>query len=337
MEHWASRTSTMITITICLLLLVATTGLYAGYTNFVVQQDAHIINELGKIRGGVQRLIHFVLVGDASQEMYAELDGIIADFRDHPEFGQQIAVVDNLWEELKGTAARYQAHPSPEVHQEIFRLGEELWTLSNDLVLSAQLHAQSRVHNYNYIASSFVVCIILIAALLIWLKQYVHDSLEFLARHDSLTGAANKHYFQERLRVARSSALRHSRPLCLLIMDIDHFKEVNDKLGHSAGDGVLEQLAAVVKANLAEDQLLARVGGEEFAVIAPDAALEEGLELAERLRRAVAETNFPGVGAVTVSIGVAELQSGEDEDHLYRRADAALYCAKAGGRNQIAG
>lgn len=337
MGNWANRTSTMITITIFLLLLVATTGLYAGYTNFIVQEDARIINELGKIRGGVQRLVHFVLMGTSSYEMYEEIEAIIAGFREHPQLAGKVSELEDTWQALREAAGRYEALPSREGHEEIFRLGEELWILSNDLVLTAQLHAQGKIENYNYIVASFVVCIILIGALLVWLKQYVHDSLEFLARHDSLTKAANKWHFQETLRAARASAQKQNQPLSLIILDIDHFKHVNDNFGHSLGDRVLEQLTAVFRAHLEEGQLLARVGGEEFAVIAPQTDLAGGLRLAERLRQAVAEATFPGVGKVTISLGAAELMPEEDEEGLFRRADAALYCAKAGGRNQTAG
>jgi nitrate/nitrite-specific signal transduction histidine kinase len=165
MGHWANRTSTMITITICLLLLVAGTGLYAGYTNFVVQQDAQIINELGKIRGGAQRLVHFALAGEAGEQMYAEIEAIMASFRDHPQFGNQVSVLEDAWRELKQTILAYQAEPTLEGHHELFQIAERLWILSNELVLAAQRHAESKVHNYNYIVASFVVCIILIGAL----------------------------------------------------------------------------------------------------------------------------------------------------------------------------
>ena len=130
----------------------------------------------------------------------------MASFRDHPQFGNQVSVLEDAWRELKQTILAYQAEPTLEGHHELFQIAERLWILSNELVLAAQRHAESKVHNYNYIVASFVVCIILIGALLVWLKQYVHDSLEYLASHDSLTRAANRHFFHERMRTARFQA-----------------------------------------------------------------------------------------------------------------------------------
>lgn len=337
MRDWANRTSTMITVTILLLLLIAFSGLYAGYTNFVVQQDAEIIHDLGVIRGGVQRLVHLALAGTVSPEMYEEIDVILARLRTRPQFVEHMPAMEITWEAMKSAVARYQAEPSSDLHQEIFALSEVLWGLSSGLVLSAQAHAQRKIHNYSYVAASFSVCIMFLGALLVWLKQYVQDSLEFLTRHDSLTKAANKKYFDERFRLARNHAQRHQQPLSLLVIDIDHFKEINDTFGHSVGDRVLEEFTAVLQKNLDDSHLLARVGGEEFAVIAPGVRLQDGLALGERLRQAVEETEFPGVGKLTISVGAAEFQLGETEDDLFRRADAALYCAKAGGRNQTAG
>ena len=159
-------------------------------------------------------------------------------------------------------------------------------------------------------------------------------SLAFQAEHDALTGALNK--------AAIGAALARTLELgncCLMVVDIDHFKRVNDSFGHLAGDQVLKGVAERLKVNLSDSDLLGRFGGEEFFVLGGQDSLRLAQVQAERLRAAVAEEAFDrGDGQtleVTISVGLACSQSGESADDLVRRADAALYQAKQGGRNRV--
>ena len=165
-----------------------------------------------------------------------------------------------------------------------------------------------------------------------------HEEVQRLMSFDALTGVHNKRYFEENLRVTLSAA--QTGPVSLLVLDIDHFKKVNDTYGHMAGDAVLCATANVVKESVPAEYLFARVGGEEFAVLCPNTALATAKQCAERIRVAVAanlpsfeEKNLP----VTVSLGVAEFSSGSEEEPeaLYGRADEKLYQAKDGGRNRV--
>jgi len=123
--------------------------------------------------------------------------------------------------------------------------------------------------------------------------------------------------------------------LSMLILDIDLFKKVNDDCGHNAGDQVLVKMAAVLESNLRASDSLTRWGGEEFVVLCPDTTLYTVTVLAERLRQSIAKTIFPEVGQVTISLGVAECMKGETWEDWFKRADSALYRAKASGRNQV--
>jgi len=154
---------------------------------------------------------------------------------------------------------------------------------------------------------------------------------------DPLTGLSNRNALEQRLAeldgqpTSRAEGTSHA----LLLCDLDHFKQVNDKLGHATGDAVLQEVAYVMRASLRAGDSIYRVGGEEILVVLPGAAREDAVEIAERLRRAVRESRPVGVG-VTVSIGVAV--SGAERvnsDDLVARADAALYTAKAGGRDTV--
>ena len=175
--------------------------------------------------------------------------------------------------------------------------------------------------------------------ILIDLASIVVDELELrlLASTDSLTGAKSRRAFRENAALAMRDARRRDAGLSGLVLDLDHFKSVNDRHGHAVGDRMLTAAVEACRAVLDQPHLLGRIGGEEFAILLPGADLDEALAAADRLRSAIARVRVAGptgsVGA-TVSIGVAELTGEvEDLDELLRRADAALYLAKASGRD----
>ena len=161
-----------------------------------------------------------------------------------------------------------------------------------------------------------------------------------IANTDSLTGVSNRRYFEEIGRREVVRAERHQRPLSLMILDVDFFKRINDTYGHPVGDKVLQALSLVARAELRENDLLARLGGEEFIVLLPDINLSEALCVAERLRLTFAVCNVPlengEVVGFTVSIGVSQLGGEFDSlDTLLQSADLALYQAKNSGRNRV--
>ena len=154
------------------------------------------------------------------------------------------------------------------------------------------------------------------------------QKLESQARSDDLTGLANRRVWLERLSLEMARALRTGSPLALATFDLDHFKDYNDKFGHQAGDTMLQRTAAAWQAQIRETDLLARLGGEEFALLLPDTTLDAGAMIGQRLIEAMPE-------GITTSCGLA-LWRGEDATQFYRRADEALYAAKAAGRDQLA-
>ncbi|MCB0882495.1 MAG: GGDEF domain-containing protein [Thermoleophilia bacterium] len=156
------------------------------------------------------------------------------------------------------------------------------------------------------------------------------------ARTDGLTGLPNRRAFEERLDEEVTRAHRHGRRLALAIFDVDRFKAVNDTHGHTAGDDVLREVAVRLARMARVGDLVARLGGEEFAWLMTDTDARGAYAAIERARLAVADAPFPTVGDVTVSVGVADLGGGPSRDALYRNADAALYRAKHAGRNRTA-
>lgn len=165
------------------------------------------------------------------------------------------------------------------------------------------------------------------------------EELRRLATTDELTGAANRRYFFDRAAEEIERARRYERPLCLFMLDLDHFKHVNDTYGHPAGDAVLIALADQCRLVLRTQDVFGRVGGEEFAVLAPETSLDIASLVAERLRARVAAMRVPFTTievSITVSLGVAGLRfEGDSLTELIHRADAALYRAKGNGRDRI--
>jgi diguanylate cyclase (GGDEF)-like protein len=162
-----------------------------------------------------------------------------------------------------------------------------------------------------------------------------------LSLNDFLTKLFNVRYFHERLLKEFANAKRYGSPLTLALLDLDHFKQVNDAYGHPAGDRVLKIVAQTVAQAVRQGDTVARVGGEEFGVIMPQTSTEQGLVLAERIRRAVKEREIPlpgrGVITIRVSLGVAgtDRVQAESASGLFAAADQALYAAKRSGRDRV--
>ncbi|MDQ5850069.1 MAG: GGDEF domain-containing protein [Pseudomonadota bacterium] len=170
------------------------------------------------------------------------------------------------------------------------------------------------------------------------LKQAL-DQIAEIAVRDELTGVYNRRFLLEALAREHSRAARLSAPVSVCLIDIDHFKAINDSLGHAAGDAVLRQLPTVVAGALRGLDVFGRFGGEEFLLILPGTGVQGARAAAERLRGAVEAASFegmPGGRRVSVTIGLAELAKGEDLTGLLARADRALYEGKSAGRNQVA-
>lgn len=173
-------------------------------------------------------------------------------------------------------------------------------------------------------------------------QEGLANKLYEAATRDLLTRALNRRAFQERLVAEVAYAIRHREKLVAIAVDIDHFKSVNDSYGHAAGDSVLSEVGAAVASTLRNEDVFARMGGEEFALLGRGLSLRNGLKMAERIRKLVEERVFVFEAhrfRVTLSAGVAELAetgSPMQGDTLLQLADARLYAAKRAGRNRVA-
>lgn len=162
----------------------------------------------------------------------------------------------------------------------------------------------------------------------------LNEELEVLSHTDTLTQLHNRRYYEGVLANQVALFNRHQIPFCLVILDIDFFKSINDRFGHENGDLVLTQVSAQLQTHQREVDTVARIGGEEFALILPNTTLASAIEVANRHRTGIEQMQL-SVGAVTASFGVAEIQAGFDCTMLYSQADQALYRAKQNGRNRV--
>lgn len=181
--------------------------------------------------------------------------------------------------------------------------------------------------------------LMLVSALDVTERKNLENDLTVMATTDDLTGLCNRRYFMELAERETARVLRYATPLSLLVIDLDHFKTVNDTFGHAAGDMVLRELAHVLRRELREVDIVGRLGGEEFAVLLPETELEEARRVAERLLSAIRAGRVPvkgGEARFTASIGVTAMSGREGSvGSLLKSADKAMYAAKAEGRDRV--
>ena len=219
----------------------------------------------------------------------------------------------------------------------------------------AQVHSQRQVHSFEAclcgvdghtfwsLISGLEICYDNQACVLFSFSdistQIAREStLRQLASTDPLTGVYNRRAFLEQARKVRSLAVRQDWQVIVLMLDIDHFKRINDKFGHAQGDSVIRSVANTCSSVLREHDVVGRFGGEEFVVLLSSISLGRACAIAERLRQQVAQiwlVDVPHQMQVTVSIGITEIQSNETLEISLQRADKALYRAKTQGRNRV--
>ena len=170
---------------------------------------------------------------------------------------------------------------------------------------------------------------------IITILQEHNDYFEQQSLTDQLTGLNNRRYLSKTLDREIERSMRYGHALSIMLLDIDHFKRINDQHGHPKGDRVLRELSGIIMANIRECDFAVRMGGEEFLILLPETGLMQALFLAERLRNSIEFQESPAVCPFTVSLGVSEMIPGETFENWYKRADEALYRAKEQGRNRV--
>lgn len=160
-------------------------------------------------------------------------------------------------------------------------------------------------------------------------------ALETLSSTDKLTGLYNRYKFEETFTYEKRQANRYKTELCIVMMDIDYFKSVNDTYGHNEGDIFLQSISMELKKIFRDTDVISRWGGEEFLILLPKTTIEDTYKITQRLRKHIEEKVFDCVGSTTASFGVTKIYENDTLDVAINRADKALYDAKNNGRNQV--
>ncbi|HWQ30512.1 MAG TPA: diguanylate cyclase [Negativicutes bacterium] len=166
-------------------------------------------------------------------------------------------------------------------------------------------------------------------------QKRIEEQLKKIAIRDELTGLYNRHYFEQIINEEMERADRYDQPLSIMLLDLDHFKKVNDTWGHPVGDELLKLTSETMSKTVRYSDILIRFGGEEFVVLLPHTSIEGAAAAAEKVRAGIEKNSHPVTGTQTVSIGIAERMKSESFRHLYKRTDDALYRAKQEGRNRV--
>ncbi|MBS0309215.1 MAG: GGDEF domain-containing protein, partial [Proteobacteria bacterium] len=216
-----------------------------------------------------------------------------------------------------------------------WRIATVMWAPLMTNLLTQDTGYQVMILIAAMLAFSLSFCVLLLTHIRIEEDlEAARANAEHAALIDALTSLWNRRHFEAEALREIERANRYGQPASLVLFDIDHFKQVNDNFGHLAGDAVLRQIADIMRSTMRASDLICRWGGEEFAILLPT-SMENALSATEKLRRAIDVATFPHGGKVTISAGCAQWGSGENLDAWSRRADQALYRAKANGRNRI--
>ena len=153
---------------------------------------------------------------------------------------------------------------------------------------------------------------------------------------DQLTGLHNRRYFDDHFEIEKQKVERYGNALCLIMIDIDHFKSINDQYGHPIGDKVLKEFSLLLRKNIRSSDILSRWGGEEFIILLPGTSIDNSFIIAEKIRKSIADRQFDKIGKLTASFGVSVVDAScASNREAIHRADKALYRAKKQGRNRV--
>lgn len=299
-------------------------------TNHLAAHHAELIAhmEAGKLPEAVIAALQSVYLGET--HLKARIEGYIAAMR-------RVAAARPGSAEMRRELALVLADADGAVYEGL----KQIVSIYNTYTIE-QLRRLERMQNYMLTMVFLTLAMeagIIFNPMVRRIVRYTTDLLK-LASTDPLTGLLNRRSFLDSAFTEVRRARRNGATSCLMSIDADHFKRINDTQGHQAGDQVLKAMAATLTARIRATDVLARIGGEEFAILLPGMSLDHALQMAERLRGDIARLRTPteaGFVSFTISIGVTQVRDDESElTAALNRADKALYAAKSAGRNQVA-
>jgi len=341
-----SVTGMMLKVLPLMILFITVTVILAVLISRDMAEYSRMINISGRIRGGTQRLVKLELSGVPDDSLWEETGRLFGEMQAgslrlhfHPAGsgfnGMFLEELQNRWEELRSLADEHRRGMCS--GGLLLEASEHFWDLSNRFVAEVERKSLYNVVVFYILSSLMVLIILILVGIFAATKFFIRDRMEYQAEHDQLTGLYNRHYFEGVFARELAIARRTGRGFGLLMLDIDHFKKINDTFGHDRGDQVLKKTTALIRGACRASDLVSRFGGEEFLILAVEESLESTILFAEKLRRLVEEGITVGDQAVTVSAGAVFCTGVRSRDELIKEADRALYQAKEGGRNRVVG
>lgn len=275
---------------------------------YKIENDAKAINELGIIRGSIQRLVKLELGGLKNKDLSANIDSLLDYYIEYDTNIDKVNLQElrSNWEQLKILLEDYRSNPSNENKLLVIHESEECWELADSIVLKSQYESEKNISGIRLLTISCILDVFVILIFSFISKKYVRDNLEVSVLFDPLTKAYNRRYFTEVINHEIEKARRSKRTFSLIMLDIDHFKRVNDIYGHAVGDHVLKEMVQVIKKNTRKSDIVSRIGGEEFTIILPNTEIKYAFGLEERLRKSIEEYEFIDTCKITVSLGLTQ-------------------------------
>ena len=311
------------------------------YITQFIDRYSNLINDSGKVRGGIQRITKLALNGnDYSTESFV-IDGYITKIETFEKSKKllfnksnerDLIILKYQWNQLKILLDDYKDKKAEEA--EIITVSEIIWAQANIVVSDVESIFHTYIKDYIIIAIVLFSSIIMLGLISIIIKYFIQQRLEVQASHDHLTGLFNRHYFELLIKKQQNDSKRNKQNIALMMCDIDHFKTVNDIYGHDIGDKVLKNIAEILIKNSRASDSIIRFGGEEFLIIASYDSIEDLMKYGERIRMNIESTKILDQN-ITISIGIALCDHNCIADETMKKADIALYTAKENGRNQV--
>jgi diguanylate cyclase (GGDEF)-like protein len=326
-----------------ILIIIPVNYYFVTQSMKVLENDAFAINHIGLVRGSIQRLVKYAETGNKTDSIEVFIESTFK------QIDQRYIALDanRVHFETTGLLSDYEGLKScwkeigmlirkPEQRKQLMLVSELCWNYADATAFKAQTIAEAKRQQ---LLDSFLVRVgfafFLVLMIITYVIIKVRKGLEQDIRLDPLTKLFNRKYFIESLEYHTSLTHRNKRDLSLLFIDIDHFKQINDTLGHQIGDDLLIRFGQKLQSLLRNSDLSFRFGGEEFVVITPECDLECAKTLAEKLRENIEKSDFSIGKTITISVGVAQLKQHEHAGELIRRSDNAMYLAKKEGRNRV--
>ncbi len=308
-----------------------------------IKNDAKMINELGEIRGQVQRVVKLELAYNKPSYNRETIDNLIDPYlknslgtrRSHLILSEHMNLIKEEWQDLELLLDKHHKESGLESMEVIIDKSEKIWQIADKTVFQAQQISEKKTTHFKFFILSFGVNVLGIIITLFVFKQGIYDDLKISAIHDPLTKVFNRRYFEEYIENEILRSKRKEKVFSLMMIDIDFFKRINDTYGHAKGDDVLKEFVLIVRESIRGYDVLARIGGEEFVVLLPDTKIDDSINLAERIRIGIQNHKFEGIPPITISLGLVEFRKDDNSNSVLERADATMYKAKTSGRNRI--